>query len=466
MKKYLAIDIGASSGRHIIGTVDDGKIALKEMHRFPNLLDHVDGHLLWNTERLFNEILAGMKKCGDAGELPYSVGIDTWAVDYVLLDENDNVIGKTYGYRDSRTEGIPEEVYKIIPEEDLYQRTGIQKQNFNTIFQLYALKLQEPEVLSKAKTFLMLPDYFQFLLTGVKKQEYSNAVSTGLVSALTGDWDKEIMERLGLPVDIFLPISEPGTVVGTLLPEIQEKVGFCAKVVMPATHDTGSAVAAVPSDDSEPLYLSSGTWSLLGMESSSPVLSRKAQAANFSNEGGYDRTIRFQKNIMGLWIIQNLKRELEKYSFDDLCNMAIENKDFPSRVDVDEPRFLAPENMQQAVKDACRDNGLPVPENDGELLAVVYESLSNSYAKSVQELEDITGKTWDTLHIVGGGSADWYLDKITAQKTGKKVLAGPKEATALGNLLAQMISDGTVKDLAEGRKIIKNSFEIKEYTNE
>ena len=270
---YLAVDIGASSGRHILGAVENGKIVLEEIHRFENGMVKKDGHRCWDTEHLFREIKAGIKKCKEIGKIPVSMGIDTWAVDYVLLDENGKVLGNTYGYRDSRMDGMDEEVYKIIPEKDLYARTGIQKQMFNTIYQLMAHKVQEPELLGRAKTFLMLPDYFQFLLTGSKVSEYTNATSGQLVSPVTKQWDMELIGMLGYPEDIFLPLSMPGTVVGKFSEEVEKEAGFSCEVVLPATHDTASAVMAVPTQSDECLYISSGTWSLMGVENKEAICS-------------------------------------------------------------------------------------------------------------------------------------------------------------------------------------------------
>ena len=461
---YLAIDIGASSGRHILGHIEQGRIVLEEVWRFENGMQVKDGNLCWDLPYLYGEIKTGIKKCKELGKIPVSMGIDTWAVDYVLLDENDQVIGKTYGYRDNRTQKMDEEVYKIISESELYRRAGIQKQLFNTIYQLMAVKKQHPEYLEKAKTFLMLPDYFHFLLTGEKKSEYTNATSTQLVNARTCDWDWELIEKLGYPKEIFLPLSMPGTKAGKFSEKLEEEVGFSCEVVLPATHDTASAVMAVPDESGNSVYISSGTWSLMGIETKMPVCSEESRKRNFTNEGGYDHRFRYLKNIMGLWMIQSLRREMKNaYSFAQLCQMAEENSDFPSRVDVNADLFLAPASMTGAIKDMCIQTGQPVPETAGELAAVVYESLSDSYAETVQELEQITERKYDSICIVGGGSNADYLNRLTAEKSGKKVLAGPGEATAVGNLLAQMIENGDLKDLKEARKCVRNSFSIRKY---
>lgn len=461
---YLAVDIGASSGRHMLAYMQDGKMQLEEVYRFENGMQHVDGKLLWDTGHLFAEIVNGMKRCKELGKVPTSMSIDTWAVDYVLLDEKDEILGDTYGYRDSRTGGMDEKVYEIIPEAELYARTGIQKQIFNTIYQLMAVKEKQPQLLEKAKTFLMLPDYFQFLLTGNKVSEYTNATSTQLVSPAEKQWDKELITMLGYPEDIFLPISLPGTEVGDLLPEVQEQVGFNCKVILCASHDTGSAVMAMPVTCGSGLYISSGTWSLMGVEEKSAKCDERSRRANFTNEGGYDYRFRYLKNIMGLWMIQSVRHELnDAYSFAELCDRAEKCKDFPSRVDVNDAGFLAPENMMQAITEYCVKTGQQAPQTPGEYATVIYQSLAERYGATVKELEENTGKTYHAIHIIGGGSNAAYLNQLTANATGKTVYAGPSEATAIGNIMAQMICDGVFKDLKEARSCVFESFEVKEF---
>ncbi len=458
---YLAVDIGASSGRHMLAHMEDGKMVLEEIYRFENGMDRKDGKLLWNTERLFAEIKNGLKKAKELGKVPVSMGIDTWAVDYVLLDKDDKVLGDTFGYRDHRTEGMDEEVYKLISVEDLYARTGIQKQIFNTVYQLMAVKMQTPGLLEKAEAMLMLPDYFHYLLTGVKMQEYTNATSTQLVNAESGDWDYELIDCLGYPRKIFLPISMPGTVVGHFTKEIAEEIGYDCEVVLPATHDTGSAIMALPTTSDDTLYISSGTWSLMGVENKKAVCTPEAQARNFTNEGGYDHRFRFLKNIMGLWMIQQVRHELDDvYSFAQLCDMAEAEKDFPSRVDVNDACFLSPANMQEAIREYLRASGQQEPANIGQMAAVIYQSLAESYAATVKEIEDLTGKHYEAINIVGGGSKAMYLNVLTAQKTGRKVIAGPGEGTAIGNLMAQMIRAGVYSDLKDARQNVAASFDI------
>ncbi len=458
---FLAVDIGASSGRHMLGYKENGKICLEEIYRFSNGMDRVDGKRLWDTNRLFREIVNGLKKCKEIGKIPVSMGIDTWAVDYVLLDENDQILGDTYGYRDSRTEGMDEEVYRLIPERALYERTGIQKQMFNTIYQLMSVKKKTPELLEKAESFLMLPDYFHFLLTGVKKQEYTNATSAQLVNAETCEWDMDLIRLLGYPEKLFGPLSMPGTPVGPLRPEIAKEVGFSCNVVLPATHDTGAAVMAVPADGDDTLYISSGTWSLMGVESLTPNSSETAQAGNFTNEGGYDHRYRILKNIMGLWMIQSVRQELDcRYSFAELCEMAEAEKAFPSRVDVNDQVFLAPDNMQDAIRNYVRVKGGLVPETPGQMATVIYQSLAESYAETLKQIEDLTGKSYDCIYVIGGGANAMYLNELTAEKTGRTVMAGPGEATAIGNLMAQMIQAGEFASLSEARRCVRESFDI------
>ena len=464
---YLAVDIGASSGRHMLARIQDGKIKLEEIYRFENGMKRVEGKLLWDTEHLFNEIINGMKKCKELNKIPVSMSIDTWAVDYILLDENDHVLGDSYGYRDHRTDGMDEVVNKVIDEKELYAKTGIQKQIFNTIYQLTAVKENTPELLEKAKTFIMLPDYFQFLLTGNKMCEYTNASTTQLVSPETYQWDEELIESLGLPKDIFLPISMPGTLVGSLKEDIKKEVGFDLDVVLCGSHDTASAVMAVPESTGESVYISSGTWSLMGIESKKAIINDEARLANFTNEGGYDHRFRFLKNIMGLWMIQSIRHEYnDAYSFAQLCELAQENKDFPSRVDVNDDKFLSPDNMTQAVQDYCKETGQRVPETIGELAEVVYQSLAICYKKAIHNLEEIVGKTYNSIHIIGGGSNAAYLNQLTANATGKKIYAGPSEASALGNVLAQMIRNEEFTSLQNARICVFDSFDIKKYITE
>lgn len=478
MKYYLAIDIGASSGRHILGHVDNGKIILEEMYRFDNLQVHKNGHDCWDMENLWNGIIGGLKACGAAGKIPATIGIDTWGVDYVLLDEEDEVLGDAVAYRDSRTEGMDQEVSKYISPEDLYARTGIQKQPFNTIYQLMAQKLEHPEQIANADRLLMVPEYLNYLLTGVKKSEYTIASTGSLLDAHKKDWDRELIEMLGLPVDIFGQLYMPGTVVGDLLPAIEQEVGFNASVILVAAHDTGSAFLAVPAKDDNAVYLSSGTWSLLGVENEVAITNEDSRLANFTNEGGAWYRYRYLSNIMGLWMIQSVRRELngvsyvagkdnrtatgKKWSFPDLIAEAEKEEGFAAVVDVNASCFLAPQSMIQAIKDECVRTGQPVPETVGQIMQCVYTSLSLCYRDAIRALEGLTGKYYTSINIVGGGCQDGYLNRRTAQATGLTVYAGPVEGTAIGNLLVQMIEAKEFENLQAARNAIRESFEIKE----
>lgn len=458
---YLAIDIGASSGRHILAHLEEGKMVLEEVHRFPNGMVEKDGELVWDVEELFAQIKLGMKKCAELGKIPVSVGVDTWGVDFVLLDREGSRIGNAVAYRDGRTKGMDEEVYKLIPEDELYARTGIQKAIFNTVYQLMALKTKKPEYLEKAETLLMMPDYFHYLLSGVAVTEYTEATTGQLITPDTKEWDMELIEKLGYPKRIFRKIVAPGTEIGSLADSVREEVGFDCKVVVPATHDTGSAVLAVPTDSDDALYISSGTWSLMGTELMKADCSPESRANNLTNEGGYDYRFRYLKNIMGLWMIQSVRHELhDRYSFAELCRMAEEEQDIMSLVDANDACFLAPENMTKAVQDYCRRTGQQVPETPGETARVIYRSLAECYGQTVREIEKNTGKTYDSIHVIGGGSNAAYLNRLTAQATGKTVYAGPGEATAIGNIMAQMIKAGELTGLAAARKCVAKSFEI------
>lgn len=462
-KYYLAVDIGASSGRHMLASMKDGKMQLEEVYRFPNGMDNKNGTLCWDVDRLITEIKNGLKKCKEIGKIPVSMGIDTWGVDYVLLDKDDNILGDTVGYRDSRTEGMDEKVYEVIPQDDLYARTGIQKQIFNTIYQLMAVKESHPEYLEQAETILMISDYFNFLLTGVKMNEYTEATTGQLISPKTNDWDYELIDMLGYNSKMFRPVSMPGTVVGDFTEDVQKEVGFNCTVVLPATHDTGSAVLAVPTNDDDAVYISSGTWSLMGIERKEADCSMESMKANFTNEGGYDHRFRYLKNIMGLWMIQSVKKEFtEDLSFAEICEMA-SKETIPSIVDCNDDCFLAPESMIEAVQKFCRDTDQPVPETVGEISSVIYNSLAKCYGDTVEEIEAITGKKYSTIYVVGGGSNAGYLNELTAKYTGRKVSAGPSEATAIGNIIVQMLHDGVFASLPEARTCVKESFDVKMY---
>jgi len=450
---YLAIDLGASGGRHILGYVEGGKLLLEEVHRFSNAPLTKDGSMVWDTEKIADEIAAGLEKCAlwikksqQGGQLR-SVGIDTWGVDYALLDEGGKVIEPVYAYRDSRTAAFLE---PPMPLEERYRITGTANLPFNTVYQLLADKAAGR--LEKAAAMLQLPEYFSQRLVGdllgKEYNEYTMASTTALVDAEKKVWAEEVFKNLDLPLRLFKPLRKPPYDIGCLSGELREKTGLDARVVMVASHDTASAVATVRSGS---LYISSGTWSLLGV-TGSPILTDEAREANYTNEGAHDGSIRFLKNIMGLWVIQSLRHELgDKYSFAELETMARETeKSAPAdwTIDLNLARFMAPKSMIAEIKDEYQRVGKKVPESNGELAFSVYSSLAQCYKTAISDLEKITGKNYPSISIIGGGSKDSYLNALTAKYTGKTVIAGPAEATAIGNILLQLqaASDPAVKD--------------------
>ena len=469
---HVAIDIGASSGRHIVGQVVDGRMELTEVYRFENGLTRKDGHLCWDIDALAENVIAGLAAAKEAGFEPETVGIDTWAVDYVLLDENDERLGDVVGYRDARTDGVRDalELAGILPFSEHYARTGIQHQQFNTAYQLCALSRENRAQLDAAKVFLMVPDYLNWVLCGVKANEYTNASTTALVGAESCDWDDTLIDRLHLPREIFQPIRMPGEMLGRLRPEIVERVGFDAEVVLVASHDTGSAWLAVPARDEQAVYFSSGTWSLVGVENHAPICTRDSADANFTNEGGYERRYRYLKNIMGLWMIQNVRKELGGIagtapSWGELVKAAEAARaaGFHAVVDADDPEFLAPASMLSTLREVCARSKQPVPQTMGEYALTVYDSLADDYARTIFELTALTGTDYTSINIVGGGSNNGYLNQATADACGLPVYAGPTEGTALGNLMVQFIYSGEYASLEEARAAIKKSFKIKEY---
>lgn len=424
MKRYLAIDIGASSGRHIVGWQEAGVIQTEEVYRFPNGMDEQDGHLVWDFDRLEREVRTGVDEALKRFSDIESLAVDTWAVDYVLLNGKEPIL-PCYAYRDSRTEQAVQAVHEIIPFETLYEKTGIQFQPFNTIYQLYADKLAGR--LDQACGFLMIPEYLMYRLCGVKSHEYTNATTGGMVSAKSGGYDDEIIRALGLPKRFFKPLQQPGTVIG-------KYKGI--KVVLCATHDTASAVEGIPIEG-EGLFLSSGTWSLLGAKLPAPVTTRDSMEANFSNEGGVGY-VRYLKNLMGMWLVNHLRKELCPDTPFDEIEQAVRQSSYEGLVDVTTQRFMAPKSMSAEIKAALLELGAPAPESIGDFFRCAYRSLAVGYGKVIRELETLTGKQYQTLTIVGGGAKNQFLNEETEQVSGKNVIALPIEATALGNLKIQM----------------------------
>ena len=455
VKYYAAVDIGGSSGRLILAHTENEKIVCEEIHRFVNVLGKTDeGTLVWDTEMLFENIVEGLSLCKKAGKIPVSVAVDMWGVDYVLTDEDGKIVGDAVSNRDGRTAGMDDLFEKEMSFDELYDITGIQKMQLNTVYQMKAVLEKHPEQLKKAKHFLMLPDYMTYLLSGSIAAEYTNASTTAMLDARTREWSAKILDVLKVDKDIMPKIVYPCEKAGKLRPEIAERVGFDCEVIYPATHDTGSAVMSVTHPDC--IYISSGTWSLVGVEIDEPNTSEQSRKLNFTNEGGFGGKIRYLKNIIGLWFIQCIRRELGgNISYPELSDMARKFGDTDKTIDVFHPRFLAPDSMIKEVKDACNAPDMSVDE----VLLVVYKSLALTYSKVFLMLDEVAGKRYDTVCIIGGGSRDTFLSKLTAKYSGRKVIKGATEATAMGNVAAQLIASGEISSLDDARKYIANSVE-------
>lgn len=433
MKYALAIDIGASSGRHIVGWLDNGEIKTEEIYRFPNGMDTLDGHLVWDTDRLFAEVKVGLKLALEKYPSISSLSIDTWGVDYVLM-RGDEEIKPTYAYRDSRVDEPIKEVHSIIPFAELYAKTGIQFNSFNTVYQLYADN--KAGRLDGVTDFLMIPEYLMYKLTGVKKKEFTDATTTGLINHKTLEFDTEIWHTLGFPEAIRTDVCPPGTLLGRLKPEVEAEVGGNLDVVLCATHDTASAVEAIDMETNSP-YISSGTWSLLGVKTPEALTDEGSRLADYSNEGGVGYN-RYQKNITGMWIIQSLRKELcPETSYGDIADMAAESS-YNECFDVNDASFMAPESMKDAIRDYLVKTGKSEPQTDADFFNSAYHSLASGYRDAILALEKNTGKTYPEIYIVGGGAKNTYLNSLTEKYTGKKVRALPIEATAIGNLKIQL----------------------------
>jgi len=459
---HLAIDIGASSGRHILGWLEDGKMLTEEIHRFPNGMIQAGDHQCWDIEALFNEIVTGLKKCSELGKIPDSVGIDTWGVDFVLIDDGGKAVGPAVAYRDSRTDGMDLEVNKYISDTELYARAGIQKMFFNTIYQIMALKALSPDVLDKAAHLLFMPDYLHYRLCGAIKNEYTIASTSALLNAKSKSWDDEIITRCGFPREIFCDIVPAGSILGGFTDTVKELAGFDCKVITPPSHDTASAFLAVPAKSEHSVYISSGTWSLMGVELFEPITTEASCNANFTNEGGYDHRYRYLRNIAGLWLLQSVHKEIgNKISYADLVAKA-RKAGCNSVFDVNDDRFAAPDSMVDAIRDKCRESGLAEPQSLGDFARCIFLSLADSYAKTMRDLQNLTGIEYDSVNIIGGGSQNDYLNQLTASACGLPVYAGPTEGTALGNIASQMIAMEVLPDLESARDVIRMSFDIQE----
>lgn len=472
MKNVLAFDYGASSGRAILGSFDGEKLTLKEIHRFSNDPVMVGESLHWDVLRLYHElkqgILAGYKETG--GKID-SIGIDTWGVDFGLLDKNDVLLGNPYHYRDSRTDGMIEEAWKAVGRERIYNDTGIAFQKFNTLYQLLSMVKNKSTLLENAETLLFMPDLFAFFLTGNKACEYTIASTSQMLLAGRGTWAYDLLNELGIPVQILPNIVDPCTRVGTLRQSVQEELGVNGiPVIAVASHDTASAVISAPLENSNDAYISSGTWSLLGTEREKPVINENTLKFNYTNEGGIYRTVRLLVNIMGLWVYQECRRAWRKQgieiSYDEMDSLAEAAAPFQAFIDVDYDSFYSPGNMPEKVIEYCRKTGQHVPSDKGSIVRIVMESLAMKYRSAVEGLEEITGARAPVLHIVGGGCKNKMLSQYTADVLNRPVTAGPIEATAIGNIISQLIALKEINDVNEAREIVKRSFPTEEYMPE
>ncbi|HXF70727.1 MAG TPA: rhamnulokinase family protein [Thermoflexus sp.] len=485
MIRIVAVDIGAESGRVVLGTFDGQRLSVQEVHRFPNIPVQVHGTLYWDILRLFQEVKEGLTRAARiGGGAIASVGVDTWGVDFALLDREGRLVGNPVHYRDRRTEGMMEAVFQRIPPEEIYNRTGIQFMPINTLYQLFSMVVRKDPQLEIAHVFLTIPDLFHYWLSGAVICEFTNATTTQCYDPIRKDWAWDLLERLGIPMRIFPEIRPPGTMLGRIMPGVAEETGLMqAWVVAPASHDTGSAVAAVPFEHPDAAYVSSGTWSLVGVEVQKPIITEEARAYNFTNEGGVAGTFRLLKNVMGLWLLQECRRTWAKQAGKSITGEAGVPSTFPSAreyealirraevapplrflIDPDDPRFLPPGDMPTRIQAFCRETGQPVPEEPGEIVRCILESLALKYRWVIERLERLLGRPIPAIHIVGGGSRNTLLCQWTADATGRPVLAGPAEATAIGNVMVQAMALGHVGNLEEAREVIRRSFSPTIYT--
>jgi rhamnulokinase len=467
-RDYLALDLGASGGRAIAGRFDGERLALEEVHRFPNgpvaLPRGAGVGLHWNVLDLFTQVKHGIARAtAISHDGLASLGLDTWGVDFGLLDQDGLLLGNPYHYRDSRTDGMLEEAFHRVPREEIFAATGIQFMEINSLYQLLTMVVRNVPILHVAETLLFMPDLLNYWLTGRKVSERSIASTSQCLDPFTGDWAMSLLGRMGIPTHIFPELVAPGTVLGGLLPHVATETGGRGLVVVaPGCHDTACAVAAVPAVHSDYAYLSSGTWSLMGVESIRPVVNERSLAFNFTNEGGVCDTIRLLKNITGLWIIQECRREwLQEgggLSWDDIVTLAAAAPAFRSVIDVDAHEFAVPGDMPARIRAYCARTGQPVPEDRGAVARAVFESLALKYRRTLEMTDELTGRKARVLHIVGGGTQNRLLSQFAANAVGRPVVAGPIEATAAGNVMMQMLATGAINSLAEGRAVIRRSF--------
>ncbi len=469
-RRFIAIDLGAESGRCIVTLLRDQKVEMHEVHRFETHSVRQGNELHWDISAIYESILSGLMKAGKSfGAAFDGIGVDTWGVDYVLLDDEGVILNHPYHYRDDRTHGMMRQAFKIVPKEKIYSLTGIQFAQFNTLFQLLAEKRSKPDSLRLAKTMMLIPDFLNYMLTGVKRAEFSIASTTALADPKTRDWSWEVIKAFGFPRSIFPLMVEPGTILGRLLPPVAKKAGLDLNIPVIAVtgHDTASAVVSVPASQVNWAYLSSGTWSLIGIEVGKPIVTSEAMNCNFTNEGGFERTTRLLKNIIGLWPLQESRRfwkeDSKDYSYSELAAKAAQNGYASSWVDLDDQTFLKNGNMPEMIVNHLRNTGQQQKSEIGFITRVILESLAFSYRNAIRELETVSGKRIDVLHAVGGGIQNDLLTQLTADAIGRPVIAGPVEGTAIGNVGVQAIAIGAVSNLQQWRDIVASSVDLKVY---
>ncbi len=465
---FLAFDLGASSGRAILGTIENSRLHLTETHRFTNQMQRINGHYFWNIFSLFQELKTGLTKCiHEFGIQPESIAVDTWGVDFVHLDENGMILSLPFAYRDSRTSGMMEKLFEMVPREEVYQQTGIQFMQLNSLFQFFALAETKAPILGITKQILFMPDALNYLFSGVAKTEFSIASTSQMLVPGACQWQKGLLDQIGIPTSFLGEIITPGQQIGQLLPEVASETGSAQiPVVAVGGHDTASAIASVPAEDPDFAYISSGTWSIFGIETDEPVISEKTLELNFTNEGGVEGKTRFLKNIMGMWLIQECRRiwarEYE-YSWPEMVELAKTVEPFRFTIDPDEPRFLNPENMPGEIAASCEEKGQGIPESHAQIIRCIYDSLALKYKQVLDEIRQVSDKQINRIHVIGGGANNDFLNQLTADVCQLPVWAGPTEATATGNILMQAKAMGVVSSLDEIREIVRNSFELKKF---
>jgi len=466
---FLAFDLGASSGRAILGTLTNNKLELTEIHRFVNQMQLINGHYFWNIFSLFNELKTGLKKCvKEHGIQPESIGIDTWGVDFVHLNKEGLIISLPFAYRDSRTNTSMDDLFQIIQQEEVYAQTGIQFMQFNSLFQLFSMVKDKSSLMEITDSILFMPDALNYLFSGIKKSEFSIASTSQMIVPGTCGWNYDLIEKAGIPKYIFQEIILPGTILGNITSEVAVETGSKSiPVIAVAGHDTASAIVSVPGSLNNFAYISSGTWSLMGIESRTPHISEQTRQLNFTNEGGVDGTTRFLKNIMGMWLIQEVQRIWEeegmKYTWTAMVELARRSEPFQFMINPDDPMFLNPRDMTQAIRDFCYQTAQGTPTNHGEVIRCIYDSLALKYRFTLEQIRDVSDQSIDVIHIIGGGANNHFLNQLTADATGLNVVAGPTEATAIGNIMIQAKALGYVGSLAEIRQIVADSSELVQF---